>query len=118
MNRSQRFALFLAALREAPAAHDRVSARELAAEILNRIEEAYSGEPFDPRNWMKHDRMYPPNDDSERKSARPGMTLFLTKGHRIWFGDNGAIRIEVRIAFDGMPAELDKPGADGAICPE
>ena len=103
---------------QTPAAHDQVSARLLLAKTLNGIEDAHSGEPFDPRNWMKHDRIYPPEDDFEKVSHRPGSALFQTKGHSIWFGDNGAIRIEVRLGPERGRVELDKPGADGALCPE
>ena len=96
MDRLCRFALFIAELNTAPPAHDRVSARSLLAETLNRIEDTHSGVPFDPPNWMKDDRIYPPQDDSERASARPGAVLFVTKAQNIWFADNGAIRIERR----------------------
>ena len=117
MNRSQRLALFLAALEQAPAAHDLASARALLERILNEIEDAHSGVDFDPVNWMKHDRIYPPQDDFERASARPDTKLFYAKAHSIWFAANGAIRIEGRRGTDDGRVLLDKPGADGAVCP-
>ena len=116
MNRSQRFALFLAALEEAPAAHNRASARLLLADTLNRIEEAHSGVPYDPEEWMSDGRMYPPHDDFEQPCPLAGAVLFHSLGHAIWFAANGAIRIEVRRRLNRGRVELDKPGTDGKLC--
>ena len=116
MDRKQRFALFLAALDDAPAAHDRASARALLAETLNRIEDAHSGVPFDPANWMTDGRMYPPLDDNKKLSPLSGTAVFHTKGHRVWLGDNGAIRFEIRRGPGKGHIDLDKPGADGRPC--
>lgn len=118
MNRKQRIALFLSALKDASPAHDEASARSLLANILNSVEDAHSGALYDPENWMAHDRMYPPQNDFRRAGAPAGTELFHTQGHRIWFGSNGAIRIEVRKGRDGGRVELDKPGADGERCPK
>ena len=117
MDRKQRFALFLAALEKAPAADDRASARALLAEVLNRIEDAHSGVPYDPANWMTDGRMYPPQDDNKKVSTVSGAALFHTKGHHVWFGENGSIRFEVRRGPGKGRIELDKPGADGRLCP-
>lgn len=118
MNRSQRFALFLAELEAAPAAHDQASARLLLEDILNRIEEAHSGVPFDPEKWMTDGRMYPPQEDQEKVSPIAGTSLFFSFKHRIWIGDNGAVRIERRIQPNLGLVELDKPGIDGKQCPK
>lgn len=117
MDRKQRFALFLAALEQAPSASDRASARELLTTILNAIEDAHSGAPYDPANWMTDGRLYPPQDDFEQASSRLDAQLFYSKGHSIWFAANGAIRIEVRGGPDRGRVVLDKPGPDGALCP-
>ena len=118
MERKQRFALFLAALEQAPAAHDRASARTTLAETMNQIEDAHSGVPNDPDNWMTDERLYPPQEDQEQPSPIPGTALFYSRGHNIWIGDNGAIRIEVRRRPHLGRIELDKPGADGVLCPK
>ena len=118
MIQKQRFALFLAAMKEAPAAHDLASARLLLDETLNRIEEAHSGVPYDPEKWMTDGRMYPPLDDQERESRIAGTSLFYSFKHNIWFGDNGAIRIVRRHPPNSGLVELDKPGHDGALCPK
>lgn len=115
MDRKQRFALFVAALEEAPAASDRASARELVTRILNAIEDAHSGALYDPPNWMTDGRMYPPHDDFEQPSPVAHAALFHTVGHRVWIADNGAIQIEVRKGQHSCRVELDKAGADGAF---
>ena len=117
MNRSKRRALFLAELEQATAAHDVASARALLAETMNLIEEAHSGVPYDPENWMTDDRMYPPQDDLEQPSPLAGAVLFHSLGHAIWFAANGAIRIEGRRGSNKGHVDLDKPGADGKLCP-
>ena len=117
IDRNGRLALFLAELEQTSAAFDLDSARALLAELLNRIEDAHSDAPNDPRNWRTDGRIYPPEDDFERASARPGTRLFYSKGHSLWFAANGAIRIEVRGGTDSGRVLLDKPGADGALCP-
>ena len=118
MDQKQRLALFVSALEQANAASDGASARKLAETELNMVEDAHSGFPFDPDNWMTHDRMYPPQDDQKQASAFPGAELFHTQSHRIWFGDNGSIRIEVRKGPNRGRIELDKPGVDGSLCPK
>ena len=117
MDRSQRFALFLAELEQAPLAVDVASARRLLEDILNRIEEAHSGVPYDPEKWMTDGRMYPPHDDFEQPCPIAGAVLFHSLGHAIWFAANGAIRIERRRGSNKGQIDLDKPGADGKLCP-
>lgn len=117
MDQKQRLALFLAEMEQATAAHDVASARLLLAETINRIEEAHSGVPYDPEKWMTDGRMYPPHDDFEQPSPIAGAVLFHSLGHAIWFAANGAIRIEGRRGSNKGRVELDKPGADGNVCP-
>ncbi|MCA1749123.1 MAG: hypothetical protein LC634_06180 [Sphingomonadales bacterium] len=52
------------------------------------------------------------------RPQRFGVALFHARRHRIWFGDNGAIRIVVRTGRDRGRIEIDKPGTDGAKCPD
>lgn len=117
MDQKHRLALFLAELEQAPAAHDVASARALLEDIMNRIEEAHSGVPYDPEKWMTDDRMYPPHDDFEQPCPLAGAVLFHSLGHAIWFAANGAIRIEGRRRSNRGRVDLDKPGADGKLCP-
>ncbi len=118
MDQKQRLALFVSALEHAPAAFDVASAGELSEGAMNGVEDAHSGMPYDPDNWMTHDRMYPPQDDQKHVSTVPSATLFHARRHSIWIGDNGSIRIEVRLGPDRGLVLLDKPGADGVLCPK
>ena len=77
------------------------------------VEDAYSGVPYDPANWMIDGRMYPPHDDFEQPSPVAHAALFHTVGHRVWFADNGAILFEVRKGEKAGRIELDKAGANG-----
>lgn len=116
MQRNERFALFVQGLQEAAAAASFEEARQLVESVLNGVEDRHSGVPFRPDNWRVDGRMYPPQDDAERKSAVAGVRVFRTRGHRVWFADNGAIRITTA----GTEAErvvLDKAGKDGGRCP-
>ncbi|WP_406693933.1 hypothetical protein V5E97_23115 [Singulisphaera sp. Ch08] len=51
--------------------------------------------PNIPANWMTDGRMYPPQMDSLRKSDRNDVKRFVSKGHSILIGDNGAIQIKL-----------------------
>lgn len=117
MDPKQRLASFLAALNDAPPAHDLASARALLEAAMNAIEDAHSGAPFNPANWMNDGRMYPPHDDFEQPCPLAGAALFHSFGHAIWFAANGAIRIEGRRRWNKGAIDLDKPGADGNLCP-
>ena len=48
------------------------------------------------------------------KALGAGVRQFRTRGHRVWFAANGAIRITE--AADGKVV-LDKPGKDGRFIP-
>lgn len=113
MERVERIALFIAALEEAQPEANWTSARELLDVTLRQIEDAHSGAPFDPDKWTSDGRMYPPQDDLERPSDILGARLFYSRGHRLYFGENGAIRIENRTGPDRGKIVLNKPGRDG-----
>jgi hypothetical protein len=118
MDRTERFALFVAALDAAQPESSGESARKLLDETMNQIENAHSGAPFNPDAWMVDGRMYPPQDDSERKSDIPGAQMFVSRRHRIYFGESGAIRITGRYASDRGNIILDKAGANGSSLPK
>lgn len=113
MIKDERFRLFVRELEEAKPVATLEEARLLLETILNGVEDRHSGAPYDPDNWQTGGRMYPPGDDFERKSELPGVRVFRTRGHRVLFAANGAIRI---VAIDGTLV-LDKPGKDGGRCP-
>lgn len=114
MDKSERFALFVQELQEAAPAATFEEARQLLDTVLNSVEDRHSGVPFCPVNWRDDGRLYPPQDDAERKSSVAGVRVFRTRGHRVGIGGNGAIRITV--VADGRVA-LDKPGKDGGFLP-
>lgn len=116
MDKRERFALFVRELQEAAAAASAEEARQLVESVLNSVEDRYSGVPFRPDSWRDDGRMYPPQDDSERQSAIVGVRVFRTRGHRLWIGFNGAIRITT-VGTSEERVVLDKAGKDGGRCP-
>lgn len=114
MDQHGRFALFINELEAAEPATDAQEARNLLERVLNEVEDRHSGVPFDPGAWRNDGRMYPPHDDFEYASAVAGVRLFKSKGHDIWFGSNGALRIARRGAGSVV---IDKPGRDGGFVP-
>lgn len=113
MDRSTRFALFVHEMREAASVATIEEARLLLETILNGVEDRHSGVPYVPENWQADGRMYPPHEDFEKRCDLPGVRMFRTRGHRVFFAANGAIRIA---GLDGKIA-LDKAGKDGGRCP-
>lgn len=120
MERSERFKLFVQELIDVAPAGTYEEARELITTILNGTEDKHSGAEYNPEAWRDDGRMYPPEDDFERKSPFPGVRVFRTRGHYIFIGDNGAIKIASARQPMGSPdAEvvLNKSGKDGRCCP-
>lgn len=116
MEKSERFALFVRELQEAAAAASFEEARQLVDSVLNGVEDRHSGVTFRPDQWRSDGRMYPPQNDSEKKSPIAGVRVFRTRGHRVWIAGNGAIRITTAGAAEDRII-LDKPGKDGGFCP-
>lgn len=115
MDRSTRFALFIAQMEASPGAATFEEARRLLETVLNRVEDQHSGVPFDPDAWQQDGRFYPPANDSEKKSGIADVRMFRTRAHRVWIAANGAIRITA-VAPPGRVV-FEKPGADGGCCP-
>ena len=92
---------------------DDASARAALEQILREVENEFSGVPEDPDAHLattSDGRMYPPHDRFAVRSDSPRVRAFVQTGHRTFFGDNGAVRIQRR--SDGA-VEIDIPGADG-----
>src|ERR1051325_1988500 len=88
-------------------------ARAALEQIVRAVENEYSGIPEDPNAHLAKTtdgRMYPPHDRYAFPSGSPRISAFGQTGHRTFFGDNGAVRIERR--SDGV-AEVELPGVDG-----
>jgi len=116
MDKNERFALFVREMEEAAPAASFEEARLLLETVLNGVEDRHSGVPYNPENWQADGRLYPPHDDSERKSDTRGVRIFRTRGHRVSIAENGALRI---VAAD-LPARIifEKVGKDGRVCPD
>jgi hypothetical protein len=92
---------------------DGAVARAAVERIVRELEDEHSGIPEDPNAHLAattDGRMYPPHERFAFPSGCPRISAFGQTGHRTFFGDNGAIRIERR--SDGT-AEIDIPGTDG-----
>jgi hypothetical protein len=113
MDKRKRFGLFVRELEEAAPAATFEEARLLLETILNGVEDRHSGVPYNQATSQFDGRMYPPHDDFEKPSGIDGVRMFKTRGHRVFFASNGAIRIESVIG----EVVLDKPGKDGGLCP-
>lgn len=112
---SERVAEFLERMEVAPPAASHEEARSLLDNTLNAVEDEFSGVSFDPEKHLHDGRLYPPQNDSRRSVVgRSDVVRYRSRGHNIWIGHNGAIRIE-KIGRGGHPSIccLDKPGADG-----
>lgn len=108
--RSFRLQAFLERLVSAAPASSHDEARSLLANILNAVEDEYSGVPFNPANWAADGRLYPPQDDrASDDDDIPGVVVYRSRAHTTLIGPNGAIEIQ---RLDGT-VELSKPGADG-----
>src|SRR5262249_20979724 len=113
LSRRERLTEMLRRLRQAAPFSDGAEARAALERIMREVEDEHSGVPEDPNaQWAARGdgRMYPPHDRFAFSSGSPRISAFGQTGHRTFFGDNGAIRIERR--SDGL-AELDLPGVDG-----
>jgi len=120
MDLGERFRVFLEKLDSAAPVESDVEARNLVEQVLNRVEDRYSGVEFNPPNWRNDGRMYPPQDDKEVESPFSDVRVFKTKGHYLLLGKNGAIKIiSAKHPVDSPDADvrLDKPGLDGGRCP-
>jgi hypothetical protein len=113
MDKKKRFALIIDETEEAAPAATFEEARLLLETILNGIEDRPSGVPYDQATSGTDGRMYPPHDDFEKPCDLPGLRMFRTRGHRVFFAANGAIRIVDLVG----KVVLDKPGKDGGRCP-
>jgi len=109
-SKAERFAEFLRRLAAAPPASNFDEAYRQICDTLNGVEDDMTSIPFDPPNWMKDGRLYPPQMDKMKVvPGRPDLKRFRSKGHSTTIGPNGAIEIR-RILDDQLV--LDKPGVD------
>jgi hypothetical protein len=110
--RRERFDEMLRRLNNAAPFADCGQARAALEEIMRAVEDELSEIPEDPNAHlatMSDGRMYPPHDRYEIRSASPRIRAFRQKGHKTYFGDNGALLIE---RLNGE-IEINLSGANG-----
>ena len=78
--------------------------------MLNQVEDAFSGLPYDPCHPRRDGRLYPPKAwHHGRMTARPDLRRYRFRTHTLYLSLCGAILI--RHHYDGVI--LCKPGLDG-----
>lgn len=111
VSKDQRPRIFIERLENVPVANSADEALTVLSEILNAVEDEFSGVPYNPLLWKSDGRMYPPQEDSRRNvPGRPSVGRYRSAAHQTLIGKNGSIRIET---LDGRVL-LDKPGVDGS----
>jgi len=110
LSKKDRLILFYEELGKAPPVDSAEKAFRLLAEKLNAVEDAHSGVKSDSRRWKLDGRMYPPQEDNACPvDGCPGLTVYRSRGHRTFIGENGAIEIWLlsgKVVFS-------KPGKNG-----
>ena len=110
-SRAHRLQLFFAQLLAAPLAASHDEAYALIVNILNTIEDNFSGVPANPANWRTDGRMYPPQADMARSHPTlPGVIVYRNARHRTLIGMNGAFAIQ---DAENNNIIVEKTGQDG-----
>jgi hypothetical protein len=110
LTKAERLRFFLERMAAARPVGSADQALALLAENLQAVENEFSGVPCKPDRWRTDGRMYAPQADSQVKCpGRPSLRKYRNKGHYVFIGINGSIRIE------NLEAKvlLDKGGQDG-----
>jgi len=106
----KRLKIFLERMKVEPPGNSANKALALLSDVLNAVEDEFSGVPYNPRLPKTDGRMYPPLEDSVRRvPAHPSLKRYRHVNHNTFIGKNGSIRIET---ISGKVL-LDKAGADG-----
>jgi hypothetical protein len=94
----------------APAVTTAEEAYRLLCDILNAVEDEFTGIPYNPDAWATDGRLYPPFEDRRFEEGVPeGGRGYTTRRHVVYFGANGAIEIQTMAGV----VEFQKAGADG-----
>jgi len=116
MKKANRSSLFLKRLKKARKASTFDEAYTLLFDTLNKVEDEYSGAPYNIEQWRTDGRMYPPQMDNARPlEDYPGITRFRTLAHHVFISDKGAILI---YNHRSKSIDLSKSGKDGSQIPE
>ncbi|MCW5865672.1 MAG: hypothetical protein KIS61_00280 [Candidatus Eremiobacteraeota bacterium] len=96
LSRKERLALFFQRQGESPPFQSFNEALERLSQILNLVEDEFSGVPFEPDAHETDGRMYPPQADSIRAVDEfPAVSRLRHKGHNTFINENGAIEIRL-----------------------
>ena len=111
MDKDARLAIFFQRLSDAPAVGTHDEAYVLLCEILNAVEDEFSGVPYNPSNWLTDNRLYPPQSDRVYAVREfPEVRRYGSFKHDTYIGKNGAI--EVRLIATNT-VQFTKAGMDG-----
>lgn len=115
LTREQRFSMILERLRAAAPATSMDEAYAMLCNVMNSVEDEYSGVVYDPDNFLNDGRFYPPKADARRSIAgREDLVRYRSRLHNTFLSSDGAIRIEAVAKNNQSPeAILDKPGHSG-----
>lgn len=95
MTRRERLEKIFEQLRMALRASSAEEALNQLSDIVNDIEDHYSGIPFDPISGGNDGRFYSPQEDNKRAvTGNSNVVRYRTKGHNIFIGSNGSIEIQ------------------------
>ena len=95
MEIQERLTLFFSLLANVAPASNHDEAFELIARLLNEVEDTHSGILANPEAALAgpaDGRMYPPHPNF-RRTVRPGLVRYRTKGHKVTIRENGSIEI-------------------------
>lgn len=110
LTRRERLEKIFEQLGTAPKASSAEEALTQLSDILNDVEDLFSGISFDPSSLGSDGRFYPPQEDNKRAvSGHSNVVRYRTKGHNIFIGSNGSIEIR---RLD-KAVEFSKLGVDG-----
>jgi hypothetical protein len=119
IHKQRRLSEFFRRLLASPPSNSGTEAMKLISDTLNAVEDELSGVPFHPDLWQSDGRMYPPRSDSKRSvPGHADVVRFRSRGHNVFVGRNGAIRIlAAATPPESGPVLFEKLGADGRPLP-
>lgn len=109
--KAQRLQEIYRRLAEAPAAGTFAEMRAQLSDVINSVEDQWTGIPCNPASWRNDGRIYPVDDDNVFAVAgHLRVTLLRARKNLVYIGENGSI--EIHDASGGVT--FQKPGRDGA----
>jgi hypothetical protein len=109
-SRAERVRLFCELLESWPAAADEAQAYSRLSQALMQIEDLHTNVPYNPSNWSRDGRMYPPAPDHRHATSNPAVFRYRSRQHNTFIGSNGALKI---VDIKTSAVLIDKAGQDG-----